>query len=131
MTSDPALVAQSRRRMEQFAAAMGFEAQRVSEIGLCLNEALANVIRHAYGSGKGCPIEVSAEAREAELEIQIRDWGCGANPAVEMNAHQHDPLQPGGLGLVCLKSLMDEVQFLPQSDGMVLRLVRHRQEKKI
>ena len=36
----------------------------------------------------------------------------------------HDPLKPGGLGLICLKKLMDEVTYTRLIDGMVLTLVK-------
>jgi anti-sigma regulatory factor (Ser/Thr protein kinase) len=37
-----------------------------------------------------------------------------------------DPLTPGGLGMVCLGQLMDEVVYAPQRDGMLLTMSRRR-----
>ena len=34
-------------------------------------------------------------------------------------------MQPGGLGLVCIRSLMDEVQYVTQPDGMLLRMTKY------
>jgi len=35
-------------------------------------------------------------------------------------------MMPGGLGMVCLRQLLDEVVFTPQPDGMLLTMVRKR-----
>ena len=40
---------------------------------------------------------------------------------------QVEPLRPGGVGLVCLKELMDEISFCPQTEGMVLIMIRRKQ----
>jgi anti-sigma regulatory factor (Ser/Thr protein kinase) len=97
-----------------------------------VNEALANVIRHAYEGADGKPIRVLVEYCAAEkdgpgeLRVTIRDWGNGVNP-VELPAKPQDPLRPGGLGLVCLGKLMDDVAFAPQPDGgMLLTMVKRK-----
>jgi anti-sigma regulatory factor (Ser/Thr protein kinase) len=42
----------------------------------------------------------------------------------DLDAARHDPLKPGGLGLPCMKQLMGSVEFVPQADGMLLRMYR-------
>lgn len=122
ITSDTARLAPARRAIESFCTSCGFDEDAVGEIGLVVNEALANVIRHAYGGAAGRPIRIDADFENDWLRIIIRDWGNGRDPTV--SPHVHDPLTPGGLGLVCLRSLMDETTFQPQPDGMVLTLKR-------
>jgi serine/threonine-protein kinase RsbW len=95
----------------------------VHAVGLCVNEALANVIRHAYNGALGRPIEVTARWASDGLVITIRDWGNGEIPPPP---RRRDPLEPGGLGLICLKELMDESIFQPQPDGMLLTLVKRK-----
>ena len=116
--------------MERFAAGAGFTESQQADIGLCVNEALANVIRHAYAGVRGKPIliagELSGDGRAAVMRIEIRDWGNGENPA-RMAPRERDPLTPGGVGLVCLRSLMDEISFAPQGDGMLLTLIKKRE----
>jgi anti-sigma regulatory factor (Ser/Thr protein kinase) len=48
----------------------------------------------------------------------LRDWGSGEDPS--RRPEKTDPLTPGGLGLVCMRRLMDELKFEPQKDGMIL-----------
>jgi anti-sigma regulatory factor (Ser/Thr protein kinase) len=57
--------------------------------------------------------------------LTLRDWGSGENPAQHL-AEPYDPLTPGGLGMVCLRKLMDKVVFAPQVDGMLLSLEKRR-----
>src|SRR5215212_368596 len=59
ITSDPATLASTRRAVEMFAAQCGFDETARGEIGLVINEALANVMRHAYQGATDQPIEVA------------------------------------------------------------------------
>lgn len=122
--SDPAHLAPVRTAVESLSAEAGFDAKTTGEIGLATNEAIANIIRHAYGSASDKPIELRAEAKAGGIEITLRDWGSGRRPASAGKHEPADPLTPGGLGLVCMHSLMDEVLFTPQSRGMLLTMHR-------
>ena len=42
-----------------------------------------------------------------------------------------DPLRPGGLGLVCLRSFLDELVYHPQADGMLLEMKRNVRREKL
>jgi len=131
ITSEPALIAPVRKSIEEIARAHGFDEEAVGQIGLVVNEALANVIRHAYHEVAGKPIEVSAEFADDVLTIRMRDWGDGVNPMNFRRKGGADLLRPGGLGLVCMRKLMDELEFQPQKDGgMILEMKRHKGEVK-
>jgi len=124
--SDTATLRSVRVQVEAYAAAAGFDASAVAEIGLVVNEAMANVIRHAYGNQPGRPIELEADFveephRGIELRLRMRDWGNGVNPE-SIPVRGYVPGEPGGLGLVCLKQMMDSVQYTPQPDGMMLTM---------
>lgn len=125
--SDPATLASTRRAVEELALAGGFDATACGEIALVVNEALANIMRHAYGGATDRPIELVAELKDDEIQIRIRDWGSGVNPELLPHTHlPHDPLKPGGLGLICLRHMMDRVVFTPQRDGMLLEMSRKK-----
>jgi serine/threonine-protein kinase RsbW len=121
--SDPAKLAEVRRAVESFARDCGFGDKAIGDVGLVVNEAMANVIRHAYAGQSDRPIEVTGEFRDRVLRIRIRDWGNGVNPET-LPPKPPDPLRPGGLGLLCMKSLMDEVRYRPQSQGMLLEMTK-------
>lgn len=126
--SDPARIAPTRKSVEQFAADHGFDEQAVAELGLCVNEAIANIIRHAYAGAVDKPIELTAQVDGNQLTLELRDWGNGRVPDIQ-KAAPPDPanpktLRPGGLGLPCLKTLLNDIQFHPQPDGMLLRMTK-------
>jgi anti-sigma regulatory factor (Ser/Thr protein kinase) len=121
--SNTANLSRARKAVEKFCETTALDQAARDEIGLVVNEALANVMRHAYGSASDRPIEMKIQHHEAGVKMSIRDWGNGVNPATRLQK-PHDPLVPGGLGLICLKKLMDDVQFNPQPEGMLLELVR-------
>jgi anti-sigma regulatory factor (Ser/Thr protein kinase) len=127
--SDPANLAEVRRAVEKLCAQSGVDQRGCDEIGLCVNEAMANVIRHAYGGRIDRPIEVAVDATGAVVRIRIRDWGSGVVPTdLPPAAGDCEVLKPGGLGLICLTRMMGQVVFTPQPDGgMLLEMVRKKQ----
>jgi serine/threonine-protein kinase RsbW len=128
VTSDPANLAPVRRACEQFCLDHGLSASGAHDVGLCVNEAMANVTRHAYGGATDRPVEITGEPEPADagggVRVAIRDWGNGVNPAA-LPGREPNPETPGGLGLICLRRLLDEARYVPQPDGMMLVLIKH------
>jgi len=123
--SHPARLADVRRAVEAFCRSTPLDEPACDEMGLVVNEALANVIRHAYAGATNRPIEVTAERHGDGVRLSIRDWGNGRVPKPTDNPAAADPLMPGGLGLICLRQLTDDATFEPQPDGgMKLVIVR-------
>lgn len=129
-SSDTATLAGVRRAVEAYATAIGFDEATAAQIGLVVNEAMANIIRHAYCCQPGRPIDLEAEPlieahRGIALRLRMRDWGNGVNPEC-LPVRGYQPGEPGGLGLVCLKAMMDSVQYTPQPDGMLLTMTKRQ-----
>lgn len=122
-SSSPANVSTVRKSIEQFCQATGLDATACEEVGLVVNEALANVMRHAYAGAEDRPVEVSVQHKDGGVQIDIRDWGSGVDPTC-LCRPEPDPLTPGGIGLICIRRLMDQVRYLPQPDGMLLSMIR-------
>lgn len=124
--SDPARLADVRRAVEAYAVRAGLGEAAAGDVGLTVNEALANVIRHAYDGRHDRPVVVTADSDPARLTVTIRDWGNGVNPQ-DLPRPPRDPTTPGGLGLICLRELMDNVAYAPQPDGgMLLTMTKLR-----
>ena len=123
--SDPSAIAPVRRSVERVATSVGMDERAAADVGLCVNEALANVMRHAYGGATDRPIAVSCHCQGDELVVTIRDWGNGVNPA-DLPPRPYDPLEPGGLGLICLRQMLSDVTYVPQPDGMLLVMKKRR-----
>jgi len=123
--SHPANLAGVRKTIESFASQSGFDEKAVAEIGLCVNEALANVIRHAYNGRTDRPIHLEAVNEPQQLIMTVRDWGNGVDPST-LPQRPYDPLEPGGVGLICLRQWMDQVVYTPQPDGMLTTMIRRK-----
>ena len=123
VTSDPAHLAEVRRACEAFCVECGLDAEATGDVGLCVNEAMANVTRHAYDGATDKPVEISGWFDGGAVHISVRDWGSGELPP---SRPHFDPLTPGGLGLVCLRKLLDDVVYTPQPDGMLVTMTRRK-----
>ena len=125
LRSDPACIAPARQAVEEFCTLVGLDAHAIAEVGLCVNEAIANIIRHAYDGASDRPIHLTAVADDGKVTVRLRDWGKGVNPHAVAKP-KRDPLRPGGLGLICITRMMDDVEYEPQQDGMLLTMTRYR-----
>ena len=123
ITSHPANLRRVREEVEEFARSIGLSAETSDAVGLALNEALANVIRHGYDGATDRPIVVSAERGEGEIRVFIRDWAKPFDPSL-LKAKRQGELTPGGIGMVCIHQLMDDVKFERLPDGMLLKMVK-------
>jgi serine/threonine-protein kinase RsbW len=97
-----------------------------------VDEALANVIRHAYEGREGQPIEVTCRrlwrSTEADapsgLEIILTDSGIAADPK-KLRGRPLEEIRPGGLGLHFIKQSMDVVEFRRKKGKNQLRMVKY------
>ncbi|HEV2295943.1 MAG TPA: ATP-binding protein [Tepidisphaeraceae bacterium] len=125
ISSDPANLAAARKAVESFALDCALGQRASHDLGLCLNEVLANIMRHAYGGRTDRPIVITAEPGERELTVRVRDWGNGIDPTT-IRHEPYNPLTPGGVGLICLTELLDRIIYTPQPDGMLATMVKKR-----
>ena len=110
----------------------GHDKQWIKQVELATEEALVNVIEHAYPKQPGS-IEIGLSTGEARLELTIRDWGIAVNPlasapSVDINAPLSERT-PGGLGIYLMHKLMDEVAYHRESGSNVLTLIKHFSRK--
>lgn len=113
----------------------GFDEEALSQIEICVAEALTNVVKHAYGSEKG-QIETRMAVSEGSVILEIVDHGKSIPTGVledTPSTMQFDPdlrseLPEGGMGLVLLKQVMDEVSYEAGEKSNTLRLVYRRRK---
>ncbi len=98
---------------------------------LAVDEALTNIIRHAYRGNAEQPIEASfhrtqvaqnGQRREA-LEILLEDRGPAVDPE-KLCGRALEDVKPGGLGLHFIRECMDTVEFSRSEGRNQLRLVK-------
>ena len=110
------------------------EAARLSgcspEIAQCLviavDEALQNIVRHAYGADSEGDIFIEIHRDDTSITIFIRDY-ADAIDLSKVKPRDLNDLRPGGLGTHFIREVMDVVEFTspPDGKGNLLRLVKH------
>ncbi len=108
--SDPRYLPVVRGAIGPLAAAIGWDESDCRAITLALDEALANIIRHAYHSCAEGLIELECHETPEGLEVTLLDQGeppdrnkiCARAIACD---------QAGGLGTHIIKDVMDTVSY--------------------
>lgn len=136
LQSNPELLCAVRGAMERLTEKIGFPESECRSVTRAVDEAMANIIRHAYGDQRDQPIELSCyraqrvadgEAREG-LEIVLKDHGVPADPT-KMRGRSLDEVRPGGLGLHYIRESMDVMEFTRSVGTNQLRLVKYLQPR--
>jgi len=98
----------------------GLDAAGADQVALATDEALTNVIVHAYGGERGHEIELAFEILPDCLEIHVIHDGV---PLDESKLPpKFDPVRliesrrKGGIGIVLMRRLMDRVDFRTTPD---------------
>jgi serine/threonine-protein kinase RsbW len=132
MESNPQALGLVRAAIERATEVLHFREEDSRAVVRAVDEALANVIQHAYRGKSGCPIEVTCRhlhrtqngACVSGIEIVLRDSGICADPT-KMKGRSLEEIRPGGLGLHLMRQSMDEVEFSRKKGKNQLRLVKY------
>lgn len=96
---------------------------------LAVEEICVNLLRHGYPENSSGSIDVCLERQDDCLIITISDNApsFAPNDAVSPDIDQDvDARQAGGLGLLLVRELMDEIHYDPRGEkGNRLRLIKH------
>ena len=95
----------------------------VEDLQVAVSEACANVVRHAYpgGDSDGAELLVRFSSEDGGLITEVIDNGCG----FDGGDHRQDPDSNGGLGLVLIQALMDQVLCCSSPEfGTAIRMVK-------
>lgn len=120
-----------RATLQRAAEILHFQEHESRAIVRSVDEALANIIRHAYRGRSGMPIEVSCrrlwEGKDTKavtgIEIVLSDSGVAAD-FEKLKGRPFDEIRPGGLGLHFINQSMDVVEFSRKRGKNYLRLVK-------
>lgn len=110
MLSDPRYLPVVRGAIGPLAAAIGWDESDCLAITLALDEALANIIRHAYHSRTDGRIELECREVADGLEVNLLDHGEPPDRS-KICARAIACDQPGGLGTHIIKDVMDTVSY--------------------
>lgn len=94
----------------------GFEPDTVGRIVLAVDEACANVIRHAYGENDEGEIILRILDDADTLVFRLIDYSSPVDPR-NIKGRDLDDIRPGGLGVHLIKEIMDQVRFMDPPPG--------------
>ena len=123
--SNPKYVSSVRVLVQDLARKNGFDKTKTNDLELAINEALANVIEHAYGGQKNKVIFIYFIVTYKNIEVIIKDFGKKVN----LNEIKSRPLteyRDGGLGVFLINNMVDEVVYTSQGGGTELKLVKNK-----
>jgi len=147
LPSNPALLCAVRGAIERLTESFGFSPEECRAVTRAVDEALTNIIRHAYGgradrpieliissirgrSSQGRPIPERSVQRKAGLknveglEIMLCDRGPAIKPE-QMCIRTLEEVRAGGLGLHFIQESMDFVEYKRVKGTNRLRLIKH------
>lgn len=120
-----------RAALAQITEKLGFSEPECRAVVLAVDEALTNIIRHAYKGNTERPIMATFRrvpagrdgVRKEAFEIVLEDQGVTVDRA-KLCGRALEDVRPGGLGLHFIRESVDEVEFRRRSGKNQLRLVK-------
>lgn len=116
MTSQARFLPIIRATVGQLAQMVGWSESESRCITMAVDEALANVIRHAYHERPDARIELQFRAGQDQLEIHMRDTGDPPDLS-RICPSETDCSRIGGRGTHIIRDVMDTVSYQSGTDG--------------
>ena len=128
LPADARLLPRTRQAVAGYLEEAGTEEDARADVVLALDEACANVIRHAFPNGTLGTIRLRAEIGDDAVTVQVEDDGVGFDP--DATTGRPDPEQTSGRGLYMIRKLMTTVQLESPTEtgGTRLRMQKRLDE---
>ena len=121
--SSPAHLPVVRAAMERMCQLIAFDAETTGKIVLSVDEAMTNIIKHAYQGAGDKPIEIQLtpvkDRGRAGLRICLRDYGRAVDRS-RIRSRDLADVRPGGLGVHIMNECMDRVDYRAAEGGGTL-----------
>jgi sigma-B regulation protein RsbU (phosphoserine phosphatase) len=129
VTSDPAQLEQVRDFVERFCAVVDhdtLEEHQIDRLILALNEAAANVFRHAYRGYSAGRLWVAAEEFDDRIQFTLQDNGDAFANFDDLPAPAFDGSRDSGFGLFLMRQCLDDIAYARDELGRnALILTKH------
>lgn len=119
-SSEPAQLAKVREGVRDFLSGSGFGEEEEARIIMALDEACTNIIRHAH-AGVVKPVRLEMKWLRNRLRFVLRDYGKPFHPPA-IPVRDLKTIEPGGYGLLIIRTVFDHVDYAPQAKGTRLTL---------
>jgi anti-sigma regulatory factor (Ser/Thr protein kinase) len=121
--------------VREAARRFGFEENELYKLELAVEEAIANVVHHAFEAGEAGSFDIICERLSRGIGISIKEKGLPFDPnrlPLYSRPDSIDELSPAGLGTFLMKEMMDEASYHNLgSEGKELHLVKYLKSKNI
>jgi anti-sigma regulatory factor (Ser/Thr protein kinase) len=133
--SDTTYLAQVRAAVIEVVGKDLFPPAKAGLIALAVDEAVANIMEHAYPPGSdGGKIDVVLDANAKRFEVLIRDRGLSFDPRVAPDVDMQEHVKAGkkgGLGIFLMRRIMDEINYsYRQGVHNELQMIKYVDEKE-
>lgn len=112
--------------IREIAQTAGLAEAQISRLELAVEEALVNVFNYAYsGQTRTGAVFCQVTVQVGGLTVDIVDEGPPFDPLARADPDTNlelDQRQPGGLGVLLIKNLVDEVSYRRENERNVLTL---------
>ena len=122
--SDPRFLSIARKMVSEVSAICGLPDEACQAVTLALDEAVANVIRHAYKNRYDQEIELDCQANAERIVFRLLDQGEPPDPARICGQPLND-VSLSGRGTHLIKAIMDEMSYTQTPGKNELRLVKN------
>jgi anti-sigma regulatory factor (Ser/Thr protein kinase) len=123
MPSHPRFLSVVRAAIDELSMTIGLPKEECNAVILAVDEALANIIRHAYKDRHDQRVEFDCLVSEKQMEFTLLDQGEAPDPA-KICAPCADEFALSGRGTHLIKAIMDEVIYKQVPEGNQLKLIK-------
>jgi len=125
LTNDIQEVPRLAAFVDEVCETVGFSAAVTMQMNLAIEEAVVNVMKYAYPSGKQGNVTIEATTNDTRLKFTIIDSGMPFDPTAKADADttlsvEQRPI--GGLGIYLVRQMMDSVNYERMDNLNVLTL---------
>ena len=125
LRNDLAELAKVTEALDQLGARYDLSSRTVSEVNLALEEIVTNIISYGFEGPGDHRIRICLSMEDSQLTSQVEDNGRPFDPLQAPEPDITAPLEdrdPGGLGILLVRKLMDDVSYSRNGDRNILRM---------
>jgi phosphoserine phosphatase RsbU/P len=90
--------------------------ERIDQVVLAVNEAAANIVKHAYQGRAEEKIQITADVAACQFVVRLYDWGGVFDPE-SVPEPEFNGSQEGGFGIYIIAQSVDEVNYSRDDEG--------------
>ena len=114
--------------VEEFCLGRGLAIETALEVRLVTEEVLTNFVKYAHAETEEQVMALRLSASAKSLRLEFRDGGAPFNPLdapLPDLIRQPDERGVGGLGVLLMRTLVDDASYVREGSVNVLVLIKH------